>query len=133
MKIAIPVVDEKQHKSEIAGSLNVIGSICIFDTEKQEGIWMKTLDLAPNMGELLPAFERETISAIITRQIHPMALKVLVNKGLEVYKSEGKILEENIRLFIDNLLNRFDMETAMNYAKVCGGECESCKTECEDN
>jgi len=133
MKIAIPVVDEMLHKYEIAGSLNVIGSICIFDTDKKEGIWMKTLDLAPNMGELLPAFERETISAVITRQIHPMALQVLTNRGLSVYRSEGKQLDENINLFIDNHLNRFDMEAAMRYAKVCGGECDSCNTECEEN
>lgn len=58
MKIAIPVVDLNLKRNRIAGGLNVIGQICIYDLAKQEGIWMKTLDLAPNMGELLPALER---------------------------------------------------------------------------
>jgi len=57
MKIAIPVVDLNLHKNCIAIGLNVIGQICIYELVKQEGVWMKTLDLAPNMGELLPAFE----------------------------------------------------------------------------
>lgn len=132
MKIAIPVVDEQQKKFEIAGSLNVIGCLCIFDTETREGRWMKTLDLAPNMGELLPALERETVKILITRQIHPMALKVLVGKGLDVFQSKGQLLEENIRLLADNQLTRFDMEAAMSFAKVCGGECDGCKTDCDE-
>jgi predicted Fe-Mo cluster-binding NifX family protein len=132
MKIAIPVVDEQQRKFEIAGSLNVIGCLCIFDTDTQEGRWMKTLDLAPNMGELLPALERETVKILITRQIHPMALKVLVGKGLDVFQSQGRFLEDNIKLFSDNQLLRFDMAVSMNFAKVCGGECDGCKTDCEE-
>ena len=132
MKIAIPVVDKDLKKFEIAGSLNVIGCLCIFDTETHEGRWMRTLELAPNMGELLPALERETVTVLITRQIHPMALKVLVGKGLDVFQSKGHFLEENIRLFTDNQLLRFDMEAAMKFAKVCGGECGDCKTDCED-
>ena len=61
---------------------------------------MKTLELAPNMGELLPALERENVSTIISRQVQPMALKVLVNKGFSVYKSIGDLLDENICLLI---------------------------------
>jgi hypothetical protein len=132
MKIAIPIVDLNLHKNTIAGGLSVIGNICIFDSTLHETTWMKTLDLAPNMGELLPSFEQRNISTIITRQIHPMALKVLVNKGFEVYKSKGDELDLNIHLFENNELIPFDMEAAMQYATICGGECGDCKTECED-
>ena len=93
MRIAIPVVDRELQRNRIAGGLNVIGYVCIYDTEIGEGRWMKTLDLAPNMGELLPAFEKENISTIISRQVQPMALKVLVNKGFSVYKSIGDKLD----------------------------------------
>jgi len=132
MKIAIPVVDTDLLRNRIAGSLNVIGFICIYDTVIGEGRWMRTLDLAPNMGELLPALERENISTIISRQVQPMALKVLVNKGFCVYKSNGDMLDNNIGLLIKNELFLFDMEAAMANAAVCGGACDSCSTDCEE-
>jgi len=132
MKIAIPVVDLNLHKNRIAGSLNVIGQLCIYDSDKQQGVWMKTLDLAPNIGELLPALERNEVSTIITRQVLPMALKVLVNKGFDVFKSKGEALEDNVKMFINNELSLFDMNAAMENATICGGECGDCKTDCEE-
>ncbi|MEI8087556.1 MAG: hypothetical protein WCG93_15205 [Paludibacter sp.] len=131
MKIAIPVINTDLQRNSIAGNLSVLGSLCIYDTKKNLGSWMKTLDLAPNMGELLPALEREKVSAIITRQVQPMALKVLVNKGFEVFKADGNQLEDNILLFTLNELAKFDMGTAMEFATICGGECDDCKTDCE--
>jgi len=131
MRIAIPVIDQEMQRNRIAGSLNVIGYICIYDTEIFEGRWMKTLELAPNMGELLPALERENVSTIISRQVQPMALKVLVNKGFRVFKSIGDLLDENVGLLLKNKLITFDMEAAMLNAAVCGGACEACNTDCE--
>lgn len=133
MKIAIPVTDKELQSNRIAGSLSVIGCLCIYDTETQEGSWMKTLDLAPNMGELLPALERNNVSTIITKQVQPMALKVLVNKGFDVYKSKGDELDANIQFLANNELIPFDMEAAMEFATVCGGECGDCKTDCTPN
>ncbi|MBV5284301.1 MAG: hypothetical protein JZU53_17905 [Paludibacter sp.] len=131
MKIAIPVINTDIQKTSIAASLSVLGSLCIYDTIKNEGRWMKTMDLAPNMGELLPALEKECVSTIITRQLQPMALKVLVNKGFEVFKADGNRLEDNIQLYNLNELAHFDMEAAMQFATICGGECDDCKTDCE--
>lgn len=131
MKIAIPVIDNKLQKDRIAGGFSVIGYLCIYDTDKQEALWMKTIDLASNMGDLLPALERENISNIITRQIQPMALKVLANRGFNVFKSKGDMLDVNIHFFSKNELIPFDMDAAMEFASVCGGECGDCKTDCE--
>ena len=130
MKIAIPVLDKELQSNQIAGSFNVIGFLCIYDTELCVGHWMKTLELAPNMGELLPALERERVSTVISRQVQPLALKVLVNKGFSVYKSIGNLLDENIDKFINNELIPFDMEEAMTNAAVCGGSCAVCTTDC---
>jgi len=132
MKIAIPVVDKELQRNHIAGSFNVIGFICIYDTEIHVGRWMKTLDLAPNMGELLPALELEKVSTVISSQVQPMALKVLVNKGFRVYKSIGNLLDENIGKFINNELFPFDMEAAMTNTAVCGGSCAVCNTDCAE-
>jgi len=133
MKIAIPVIDQELQRNRIAGSLNVIGYLCIYDTEIRSGRWMKTLELAPNMGELLPALERENVSVIISRQVQPMALKVLVNKGFSVFQSLGDLLDENIGKFIKDELLTFDMEAAMENATVCGGACEICSTDCGED
>jgi len=132
MKIVIPVVDVSTRKNQIAGGLNVTGHLCIYDNVSKEGNWMKTTDLAPNMGELLPALERENVTTIISRQVQPMALKVLVNKGFSVYKSESDVLDDNIILFNNNELSLFDMESTMNDAAACGGACNSCVVECEE-
>jgi len=133
MKIAIPVVNESFKKNDIAGGLSVLGCLCIYDTAKNEARWMKTLDLAPNMGELLPALEHENVSVIIAQQVQPMALKVLVNKGFSVYKSDGNHLDDNILLFNMDKLQPYNMDSAMEIAKVCGGECNDCKTDCEED
>ena len=50
MKVAIPVYDEVGRRNEIAGNLSVMGFLCIFDTESQEGKWIKTLDLASQLS-----------------------------------------------------------------------------------
>lgn len=132
MKIAIPIIDSKTNKYTIASSLNVNGYLCLYDIESNAGRWMKTIDLATDMGELLQELERKTITAIITKQIHPMALKVLANKGFEVFQSDGNSLSKNIRAFNDNKLKKFNYKKALDYANLCGGACSSCDTECSD-
>lgn len=133
MNIAIPIIDTGANKNTIASGLNANGCICLYNMSLKTGNWIKTTDLAPNMGELLPALEALTVSAIITRQIHPMALKIMVNKGFEVYKSTGNKLAENILLLQENKLELFSHEAAMELATICGGECTTCETDvCDD-
>ncbi len=129
MNIAIPTQDTTSNKNTIASSLNVNGSICLYNLDSKSGNWLKTIDLAPNMGELLPALEALAISVIITRQIHPMALKILVNKGFEVYKAVGNTLTENIDYYSNKKLGLYSHDAAMELASVCGGECTSCETD----
>jgi len=132
MNIAIPTQDTATNKNTIASSLHVNGSICLYNIDSKSGNWLKTNDLAPNMGELLPALEALAISVIITRQIHPMALKILTNRGFNVYKAKGNLLEENIQFYQSKTLNLYRHEDAMELATVCGGECTTCSTDvCE--
>lgn len=131
MNIAVPVVDIRENSGIIAPGLNVNGSLCIYNPLERSAEWIKTTDLAQDMGQLLPALERKLVSAIITGEIHPMALKVLVNKGFSVFRSNGNSLDENLELFFRNELVPFDMLAAMDFATVCGGACDSCDTECK--
>ena len=131
MKIAIPIVDTDLQKKCIAASLSVLGSLCLYDSDKQRASCMRTLDLAPNMGELLPALSAEKVSVIISQQVHPMALKVLVNSGFDVYKANGRDVDANVHLWESGQLLKFNMESAMEFAEVCGGACDSCADECK--
>jgi len=129
MKIAIPIIDITKNKYLIADGLNVKGSLCLYDIETNSGRWMKTLDLAPDMGELLHELERKAVGVIITGKIHPMALKVLVNKGFDVFQSSGNTLGENIKLYNESKLKKFSYKKAMDFATICGGECSTCSTD----
>jgi len=131
MKIAIPVLDIQLQKNEIS-SLHSGGSLCLFDSETGESKWMKFTELAANMGELLPALEQKAVKDIIAIKILPMALKVLVNKGFQVYQSNGSKLDENILSYQRNELAPFDMEKAMTHAASCNGSCDVCATDCQE-
>lgn len=133
MKIAIPIIDATKNKYTIASSLSVNGYLCLYDSNSNAGRWMKTIELAPDMGELLHELERKAVRIIITEQIHPMALKVLVNKGFEVFQSKGNALGENIRFYNDKKLKKFNYKATLDFANVCGGACSSCETECSED
>lgn len=132
MRIVLPVVDLEENKNLIFGGLNATGQICIYDTITEEFLWIKISNLAENLGELLPALEKQEIAVIITSKIQPMALKILVNKGFEVYKSEGDEVKENILHFNKKRLTIFDMESALSDSLLCGGSCAVCSTDCQE-
>lgn len=133
MKLALPVTDLHNHKTTLAGGLNANGFLCLHDTASHESRWLKTAELAENMADLLPALQALSVSVIIARQVHPMALKILINKGFEVYRAKGNELENNIRLYSDKTLDIYSHEAAMELATICGGECTTCSTEvCDD-
>lgn len=131
MKIAFPTIDTDKNRNILANSLNVNGCICLYDCEHNDGKWMKTMDLAANMGDLLPELIRRNVNVIVTGQIHPMALKVLVNKGFEVLRAESELLDENLRFYNEKRLVPYSYDNAMALASVCGGECNGCETECK--
>jgi hypothetical protein len=131
MRIAIPVADLGKGKNIIAGTLSAIGQLCLYDVEARDCLWLKVSELAPNLGELLPALESRSVTDIISAKMQPMALKVLVNRGFQVYQSHGSDLNENIRLHAQNGLCRFDMQELLADAQLCGGACDSCDTTCE--
>lgn len=133
MKLALPVTDILNNRHMLAGGLNANGFLCVYDTALNEGSWMRTTDLADNLADLLPALQALSVRVIITRQVHPMALKILVNKGFDVYKAKGNELEQNIKLYSRSGLEHYSHEASMALADVCGGECTTCSTDvCDD-
>lgn len=133
MRIAIPIIDILANKNTLASGLNVNGYLCLFDNENKSTQWIKTMELAPDISMLLNELERKSVSVIITEQIHPFALKVLVNKGFDVFQAVNNVLDDNIQYYNKNMLMKFKYDTAMTFASSCGGVCDSCVTECSDD
>lgn len=133
MNVAIPILDIENNSNTIASSLNVNGFLCLCNIDNGAQVLMRTMDLAQDMGKLLPALEQKLVKTIITERIHPMALKVLVNNGFKVFRSKGVCLDENLLLFSQDELTPFDMSGAMDFTDACGGACSTCVTECADD
>lgn len=131
MKIAIPVVDTDKKKNIIAAGLNVLGSLCIYDPDVQTSIWVKILDLAPNMGMLLPALEEKKVLVIISQQVHPIALKVFVKSGFDVFRAIGRDVKTNLQLWESGKLVMFNIESNIDFSEECGDTCDSCIDECD--
>jgi len=131
MKIAIPVTDLNSGRNTIAATLSATGQLCLFDRESNDLSWMKVSDLAVNLGDLLPALEKRSITDILSANMQPMALKVLVNKGFRVYQSNGTDLFENLNSWKDERLSYFNMQQLLSETNACGGVCDSCNTTCE--
>ena len=132
MKIAIPVIDNSEHKYDIANGFNSTGSLCLYNKDSDQYSWIRIADLASNMGELLPALISKDVDNVITKHIHPMALQVLILKGVKVYLSEGFNLKENIDLFNQSKLQMCDAISSYADIQICGGECSVCSTECNE-
>jgi hypothetical protein len=132
MRVAIPVTDLSANgRQVVAATLNATGYMCLYDLETTNYQWLRVSELAPNLGELLPALGHRSVTDIISVKMQPMALKVLVNKGFKVFKSSGNNLDENIRLYIAHHLTCFEMEQLLAETDHCSGACGDCDTTCE--
>ncbi len=131
MRIAIPVKNAEAGRHNIAKTLDANGHLCLFDNDTAELQWHKVSDLAGNLGDLLPALEKQSVTDIFSVNMHPMALKVLVNKGFNVYRAQGSNLRYNLSLWKAARLPKFGMNELMAEAQGCKGGCESCETICD--
>jgi predicted Fe-Mo cluster-binding NifX family protein len=131
MRIAIPVKNLDSGRNLIAKSLDANGHLCLYDQMTNELRWLKISDLASNLAELFPALEKASVKEIVSPSLHPMALKVLKNRGFEVYRSQGSNLQYNLSLRKAERLMPFSMAELLAGASGCGSSCSSCETTCE--
>ena len=131
MRIAIPVKNLDSGRNNIANTLDANGHLCLYDKDTTELHWLKVSELAANLGDLLPALEQHSVTEILSVNMHPMALKVLVNKGFNVYRTQGSNLRYNLSLWKAERLTKFGMKELMTESQLCGGGCDNCDTTCE--
>lgn len=132
MRIAIPVLNLGKGKYIIAETLNAKGQLCIYERETQKSQWLKISDLVSDLNELFSTFQQKSITDIISTKMQPMALKILVDKGFQVYQSQGNDLNKNIDLHEKGQLFKFDMQHLLANINLCEGACNTCDTSCDD-
>jgi len=128
MKIAIPVVNTKEHKYDIAPGFNATPYICIYDSGQGEYSWLHTNDVLGNEDNIMSYFEKTGLSAIITSVMKPMALSLFNKLGIKVYKSDSTDLIGNIQSFEQDELYRYTAYDALANVSVCGDSCDMCTT-----
>jgi hypothetical protein len=132
MRIAIPVLNLGKGKYTIVETLNAKGQLCIYEGETQKSQWLKISDLVSDLNELFSTFQQKSITDIISAKMQPMALKILVDKGFQVYMSQGNDLKKNIDLHEKGQLYKFDMQHLLANINLCEGACNTCETSCDD-
>jgi len=131
MKILLPVTENKTSGRSIASGFRNADLACIYNCNNQTSEWMPTKNISQNAGDLADALKRIGIGAVISFQMPLMALGFFTETGLPVYKAESENVEENIRMFIENMLEPLTNETSKK-GLACSSSCNSCSsTSCQ--
>ena len=133
MKIIIPVTENNACGREIARGFHKADLACIYNCTNQTSEWLPTKNIMQSASDLGEALKRIGIGAVISQQMPLMALGFFTDSGLPVYKAESENVEENIRMFIENLLEPQTNATS-NSGSACTSSCSSCRsTSCQSS
>ena len=128
MKIGFPASSIKiNEKNMLSNSFVESGMIGIYNTDTKDiSITNKE---SINKGLIEWMYENE-IEDVITPEIKTMALKVFRDGGIEVYKSQGILLNINIELLKDDILLPYSFdETFKNKDGSCKpSSCGTCSS-----
>jgi len=131
MKIILPVIVNKASGRSIAHGFYKADLACIYNCSNQTSEWLPTKSISQTAGNLGAELKRIGIGAVISYQMPLMALGFFTDSGLTVYKAESASIEENIRMFTENLLEPLTNATSKN-SSACTSSCNSCSsTSCQ--
>ena len=128
MKIIIPV----KEKTEIASGFNATPEVCVFDKEKdiRSGCsFLNWRDIIPPGTKITKQLKELGIFAVLTEEMQLLALNLFRDNGIEVYKSNGTNLYDNLSLLLQDRLDFYSVEEAMENNKLCSGKCGDCETD----
>jgi predicted Fe-Mo cluster-binding NifX family protein len=96
-------------------------------------MWTEWAQFMPKGTRITSYLKELNIANIITKDIHFLALSVFKGSGMNVYKSEGENLQENILYFQKKELKEYESDDFDN-SSLCSGTCSTCSTtsSCED-
>lgn len=104
MKIAVPVED---NEVEICPSFGRASMFCIYDTETKEKRLMDNSAAASQGGAGIKAAQvivDEKAEVLLAPRCGENAAKVLQAANIQLYKTEGLSVDENLQAFLENKL-----------------------------
>lgn len=125
MKLIVPVYDN----TSIAEGFNSTPDVCIFDPEmvgEASCTFVPWRQIIPPGSKITKVMRELGIGAVLTSQIQLLALNLFVEQHIQVYKSFGTDLHQNLVLYSQNELRQFGTSDALESASICSGSCSDC-------
>ena len=110
MKIAITSVT-KEKESVIDERFGRCNYFAIYDTESKSFEFVENKGVTSSQGAGIAAGQQLLdcgVEAVITGYVGPNAMKVLQGGNVNIYKCNGKSIQEEINLFSDNKLENIN-------------------------
>lgn len=117
MKLCFPVEKYNGLKSNVFGHFGSAPSFALVDTETKEVTEITNHDAGHEHGKCSPlkAMDGQSIDCVIVGGIGSGALNKLMAAGIHVYRASSGSVVDNLSLFREDRLSRF------NPSLVCGG------------
>jgi predicted Fe-Mo cluster-binding NifX family protein len=131
MKVCIPVMGQNARlMCLLANDFYKADYYCLYDLLRDETEYFSKSDLMVRFGlDLRKQDGEDTISAIISPNMRPMAYKILRDNQITVFRPESNLLEENIERLQRGLLLPYDPANIENTSS-CGTSCSACSSSC---
>lgn len=128
MKVILPTIGFDS--DTLADSFHNAEYTCIYDKENNSSEKLTASSISETPDNMSIVLKQKGIKNVISKSIPPMALKLFVDLGFNVYKAEGDSVEENILLFKEDKLKSF---TEIEFAATssCTSSCSSCSSSCK--
>lgn len=131
MKVMLPVVDDQQSKNVVAEGFHNINYVCVFDSEAEKYDWLTANQISETPGGLNSGLTEHGIFSVICLNIPPMVLIMFKRNGINVWKANGRDLDENLRLFQLSKLKAFSAEECRITQACSSNSCSSCSSNCK--
>lgn len=129
MNIIIPVLNNNSSKFTIAKGFHNAEYSCIYNSDENTYKWIVTKEITKDSGNLSLGLKRNDIYTVISSNHIPrIVLGLFTDSGLTVYKAQSRSVLENIKLFIDNQLEPFSIQSTLNSISSCSSSCGSCSS-----
>ena len=129
MKICIPVIGKNAALvNMLADDFYKANFYCVYDMLNDANEIFSKPELMHRFGlDLRKGGEHDTVEAIISPNVRPMAFKILKDNHIKVFKSNGNQVDVNIKLYKDELLHEHDIYSVEDPSS-CGLSCSSCSS-----
>ena len=126
MKVIIPITDCKCSESPRVDEFKNASLACIYDCNTKTSEMVPIKDLIRNAGNLTLELKSKGIFTVISPRMSYMSLSLFLDSQLQVFKSQGANLEDNIQMYLDNQLEPFNIFAGVGSSGCSPSACSSC-------